>query len=172
MFYFPNLDETTRLNMIAELEKDCKLGLFYEPVSMQKAFIPSYKNILMETFANGSVETLQKSLVQSFFREKYLNGRKIPSNISQMVSFSEFNRYYMRALLVRAIEEDRSVIIYRAKQSMDERKESASLLNRCYFGKNTLQSLLFFMRDYRKLFSKNSTIDFVKPNSGLSLKLF
>lgn len=31
-YYFPNLDETTRLNMLAELEKDMSNGLFYEPL--------------------------------------------------------------------------------------------------------------------------------------------
>ena len=111
MFYFPNLDETTRLNMITELERDCKQGLFYEPVSMQKAYIPIYKNLLLKTFASGSVEMLQKSLLQSFFREKALNGRKTPTNIAQVVAFSDFNRYYSRAILIRALDEGKSVSI-------------------------------------------------------------
>ena len=39
------------------------------------------------------------------------NGKKIPSNIRDMVAFSEFNRYYARAVLVRAIDENKSVTI-------------------------------------------------------------
>ncbi len=171
MFYFPNLDDTTRLNMIAELEKDCKQGLFYEPVSMQKAFIPSYKTLLMKTFASGSVETLQKSLLLSFFREKDMNGRKTPTNIAQVVAFSDFNRYYSRAILVRAIGEDKSVSIYRAKQSQQERKESKMMISRCYSDKRTLAQLLHVLSDYRLLFSASSYVDFMKPNSGLSLRL-
>lgn len=34
MYYFPNLDEQTRLIMISELESDLKTGLFYEPKSL------------------------------------------------------------------------------------------------------------------------------------------
>lgn len=172
MFYFPNLDETTRLNMITELERDCKQGLFYEPVSMQKAYIPIYKTLLLKTFASGSVEMLQNSLLQSFFREKDLNGRKTPTNIAQVVAFSDFNRYYSRAILLRAIDEGKSVSIYRAKQSQKERKESNMMIHRNYSDKNTLEQLLRVLRDYRLLFLTNSKVDFLKPNSGLSLRLF
>ena len=171
MFYFPNLDETTRLNMITELERDCKQGLFYEPVSMQKAYIPIYKTLLLKTFASGSVEMLQNSLLQSFFREKDLNGRKTPTNIAQVVAFSDFNRYYSRAILIRALDEGKSVSIYRAKTSQNERKESNAILFRSYSSKSTLEQFLKTMRDYRLLFSKNSKVDFMKPNSGLSLRL-
>ena len=172
MFYFPNLDETTRLNMITELERDCKQGLFYEPVSMQKAYIPIYKTLLLKTFASGSVEMLQNSLLQSFFREKDLNGRKTPTNIAQVVAFSDFNRYYSRAILIRALDEGKSVSIYRAKQVQRERKESNTMIHRNYSDKNTLEQLLHVMRDYRLLFLTNSKVDFMKPNSGLSLRLF
>ena len=40
-----------------------------------------------------------------------------------------------------------------------------------YFDKITLQCMLYVIRDYRLLFSANSGIPFLKPNSGLSLKL-
>lgn len=34
MYYFPNLDEQTRLIMISELESDLITSLFYEPKSL------------------------------------------------------------------------------------------------------------------------------------------
>lgn len=170
MSYFPNLDETTRLNMIAELEKDCRSGKFYEPSSIQKAYIPIYKSLLKKSFENGNVETLQKSILPTYFRLTDRNGRKMPTNIAQMLSFSDFNRYYVRAILARAISEGRNVAIYRAKYSIEERKESKSMIGKCYFDKGTLENLLVTISDYRLLFSSRSNVDFMKPNSGLSLR--
>ena len=73
-------------------------------------------------------------------------------------------------ILVLAIEENKPVTVYRAKQSGNERQESGAVLMRTYFEKITLQRMLYVLRDYRLLFSTNSDIPFLKPNSGLSLK--
>ena len=112
-----------------------------------------------------------RNLISNFFKDKDKNGKKSPSNIREMLAFSDFNRYYVRAILVRAIEENKSVTVYRAKQSVNERQESEAALMKTYFDKITLQRMLFVIRDYRLLFSANSGIPFLKPNSGLSLKL-
>lgn len=74
--------------------------------------------------------------------------------------------------MVRAIEENKSVFIYRAKQTINERAESKALINKCYHEKQTLEEILRIVRDYRILFSSQSKITFLQPNSGLSLKLF
>ncbi len=70
MYYFPDLDEQTRLNMISELEFDIRTGLFYEPLSMTVSGMISYKRLLKECFENATPETLQQKLTSSFFREK------------------------------------------------------------------------------------------------------
>ena len=171
MYHFPNLDTKTHAIMINELERDFKNGLFYEPSSIKPEYINSYKLLLRKYFEIGHVEGLEKTLTPSFFNSKYKNGRKIPSNIAQVVAFSDFNRYYARAILMRAIDEGKSVSIYRAKQSQKERKESNMMIHRNYSDKNTLEQLLCVMRDYRLLFLTNSKVDFIKPNSGLSLRL-
>ena len=158
MYYFPNLDNTTRLIMIAELERDLnkaneagklnrlttlpnEKGLFYIPKSIKPDFVCAYKRILRNAFERGDVESLMRNLISNFFKDKDKNGKKIPSNIREMVAFSDFNRYYIRAILVRAIEENKPVIV-----------------------------MLYVIRDYRLLFSANSGIPFLKPKSGLSLK--
>ena len=188
MYYFPNLDKTTRLIMIAELERDLnkaneagklnrlttlpnEKGLFYIPKSIKPDFVCAYKRILRNAFERGDVESLMKNLISNFFKDKDKNGKKIPSNIREMVAFSDFNRYYIRAILVRAIEENKPVTVYRAKQSVNERQESGAALMKTYFDRITLQCMLYVIRDYRLLFSANSGIPFLKPNSGLSLKL-
>lgn len=169
MYYFPDLDEQTRLNMISEFEFDIRTGLFYEPLSMTASGMMTYKRLLKECLENGNPETLQKKLTSSFFRETDRNGRKIPSNIREMVSFSDFNRYYVRALLLRALSENKKLCVYRAKQVMNERKGSRLAVNKVYFDKRQIGQMLELFRDHRKLFS--SKHELLKPNSGLSLKL-
>lgn len=105
MYYFPDLDEKTRQCMISELELDMAKGLFYDPLSMTSSYLLTYRRLLKECCKNGTPETLQKKLTPTFFRQKDRNGRKISANISQMVAFSDFNRYYVRAMLLRAILE-------------------------------------------------------------------
>ena len=126
---------------------------------------------MRKCFEYGTVEGLEKALTTSFFKEKDKNGRKIPFNIAKMIAFSDFNRYYVRAILVRAIAENKSVLIYRAKKSLHERTESKALKNTCYLDKQTLKQMLRTIRDYRILFSSQSKVTLLQPNSGLSLKL-
>ncbi len=171
MYYFPNLDNNTRLIMINELEHDFKNGLFYEPSSIKSEYINSYKLLLRKFFEVGHVESLEKALTPLFFNSKDKYGRKIPSNIAQTIAFSDFNRYYVRAILIRAINKNKRVCIYRAKKSLNQRSESKALINKCYFEKQTFEQMLKIVRDYRILFFSQSKITFLQPNSGLSLKL-
>lgn len=171
MYYFPSLDNKTRSIMISELERDIKNGLFYEPSSIKPEYINNYKFLLRKYFEVGHIEGLEKALTPSFFNTKDKNGRKIPSNITQTIAFSDFNRYYVRAILIRAIEENRNVCVYRAKESLNQRSESKALINKCYHEKQTFEQMLKIVRDYRILFSSQSKITLLQPNSGLSLKL-
>lgn len=170
MYYFPNLDEQTRLIMISELESDLKTGLFYEPKSLTSTGMFKYKRLLKECFSTRTPETLQQKLSQSDFREKDDRGRKIPSNVRETLAFNDFNRYYIRAILMRALNENRKLCVYRAKQSMHERQQSKLIMNKVYFDKQEIKQLLELCRDYRKLFNPNIQTELLKPNSGLSLK--
>lgn len=170
MYYFPDLDEQTRLIMISELESDLKTGLFYEPKSLTSTGMFKYKRLLKECFSTGTLETLQQKLSQSDFREKDNRGRKTPSNIRETLTFNDFNRYYIRAMLIRALNENRKLCVYRAKQSMHERQQSKLATNKVYFDKQKIKQLLELCRDYRKLFRSNTQTELLKPNSGLSLK--
>lgn len=169
MYYFPNLDEQTRLNMIAELELDIKTGMFYEPLSMTDYGLMNYKRVLRICFEKGNVETLVKSLITDFFKHKNSKGHKIPSNINEMTAFNDFNRYYIRALLLRAISENRILYIYRAKKVKNERKQSETVINNVYFDERQMRNMLSLFRDYRKLFALKSQHVLLKPSSGLSL---
>lgn len=129
------------------------------------------KRILKANFEKGDVSSLRRDLIPNFFKTKDRNGKKIPSNIRDMVAFSEFNRYYARAVLVRAIDENRGITIYRARKSVNERAESKQSIHKNYFTKGSLEHMLAVLRDYNALFSGKVDIGFMQPNSGLSLKL-
>lgn len=171
MSQFLNLDETTRLNMIAEFELDEKVGLLYPPKTLQPAFRPSYWSALKHSLWYGTPDSLQKALPPLFFREKDKSGRKTPYNAKEVLAFSDFNRYYCRAILVRAIDENKCVYVYRAKEAQNIRSDSKSLLQTCYANENALKQLLHTMRNYHLLFSSNSNVPFMRPNSWLSLRL-
>lgn len=113
---------------------------------------------------------MQQKLLPSYFREKDDRGRKIPSNIRETLAFGDFNRYYVRALLVRTLSEKRKLCVYRAKQVMPERQQSKLLATRVFFDNREIGRLLEMCRDYRKLFSPKVQLELLKPNSGLSLK--
>ena len=171
MYHFPNLDNKTRSIMINELERDVENGLFYKPSSLRSGYIARYKELLRKCFEYGTVEGLERALVSSIFKDKDKSGRKIPFNISTLLAFSDFNRYYMRAILVRAIDENKSVCVYRAKQSLNERQESKIAIGQCYFDKIVLAHMLKILRDYKMLFTLKNKPSFMQINSGLSLKI-
>lgn len=154
MFYFPDLDEKTRQCMVSEIKLDISKGLFYEPKSMTAPYLLTYRRLLKECCQNGTPETLQKKLVPAFFRQKDRNGRKISANISQLVAFSDFNRYYVRAMLLRAIRENKNLSVYRAKQAENVRKESCTILNKIFSDKKQMLQMLDQFRDYRRLFAR------------------
>jgi len=156
--------------MVSEIELDISKGLFYEPKSMTTPYLLTYRRLLKECSQNGTPETLQKKLIPAFFSQKDRNGRKISANILQMVAFSDFNRYYVRAMLLRAIRENKNLSVYRAKQAENVRKESCTILNKIYSDKTQMVQMHELFRDYRRLFGLSIQPDLLKPNSGLSLR--
>lgn len=97
--------------MLSELDFDFRTGLFYEPKSLTATGMFTYKRLLKECFSTGTPETLQQKLLPSYFREKDSIGRKIPSNIRETLAFGDFNRYYVLALLVRVLSENRKLCV-------------------------------------------------------------
>lgn len=171
MYNFPDFNEQTRLNMIGEFELDIRTGMFYNPVSMTDYCLMNYKRVLRTCFEKGNVQILINSLSPDYFRQYDKNRRKIPLNIREMIAFNDFNRYYIRALLLRAICEKKILHVYRAKQVKNERKQSETVINNVYFDERQMRNMLSLFRDYRKLFNMKPQHVLLKPNSGLSVKL-
>ena len=171
MYLFPNLDSKTRELMKHELEMDLADGLFFYPQSLSQYRPEEYVRLMIDTMERGTAETLQFGVKPLLVMQNSLNGRKTPRNAAEMVGFSEWNRYYARAMVVRALEENKGLTVYRAKQVMHERDDSKYLLQHVYAGEVVLKRMLSILRDYRKVFDESNPIPFLRPNSGLSVRL-
>jgi hypothetical protein len=83
-----------------------------------------------------------------------------------MLAEGDFNRYYMRGVALRAIEELRQVVeVYRARLSMEPRPESAQLEGRRLNAADVLSHLR------GPLSADPSVAPLGRTNSGLSVRL-
>ena len=169
-YFFPDFDENIRTIMYQELLDDIESNNFFKPSSMLDSVVNCYQTILKETFLNQNFEYLSKTLNSCFFKTFTTTGRKVSSNIAQMVAFNDFNRYYSRALLVLALAENKSLLVYRAKQSLNERVESRRAINRIISNSYEQKELLYLLRNSQLLFSQKNRHSLFQPNSGLSLR--
>ena len=169
-YYFPNFDTNTRFYMLTELESDIRNNLFYKPLSLNDYGFRIYPSILKECFQNGSVHTLKDKLTLNLFRKTNKNRNTVKTNIAEMLAFNDFNRYYIRSVLIQAIEQNKPVLVYRAKSSQNERFESKNLLGRIFSNNDEKQRLLSIYRNYKIIFSEKNKTGLLLPNSGLSLK--
>lgn len=88
------------------------------------------------------------------------------SNAHEMLAEGEFNRFYIRALCLRAIEDGiPEVIVYRAKAVQNERSESARKIGQAHAAEGPL-------RDLRTHQGVDTALGLPPgPNSGLSVHL-
>lgn len=155
--------------MIAELERDINNGLFYKPLSLNDYGLSLYLDILRISFKKGNCISIENYLQPNMFRMRNKNNNKVSSNITSMLAFNDFNRYYIRAMLTRAIDENKVLSVYRAKESMNERYESKKLLGKVIIQKEEMKRLLNIYRNHNLLFSHKVKTGLLLPNSGLSV---
>lgn len=97
-----------------------------------------YENLLREALESGDPATFaarlseQRRIARTAHRRKPEGGFTIvsvPHNAAQTIAESEFNRYYIRALCRRAIEDGiDALIVYRARTVQEPRPESEALV--------------------------------------------
>jgi len=136
--YFENLDKRTRQLMLEEVEYDMAHNQLHISPFLSGQGQRDYVHLLREAIQSGDDETLAANLRAHRRISKTLPRRKpkggfaiagTPENAAQVLAESEFNRYYIRALARRAIEDGISeLVIYRAKPVSKPRPESESRL--------------------------------------------
>src|SRR5919109_3382002 len=132
--YFENLDDRTRQLMLDEMEYDIEHHQLHISPFLSRPGQRDYETLLREALQNGNDETLAQSLrehrriLRTLPRRNPSGGYSIAAtaeNAAQVLAESEFNRYYIRALARRAIEEGiDELVVYRAKPVANPRPES------------------------------------------------
>jgi hypothetical protein len=135
-----------------------------------------YANLLREALQNGNDETLAQSLrehrriLRTLPRRNPTGGYSMAAtaeNAAQVLAESEFNRYYIRALARRAIEDGiQELVVYRAKPVQNPRPESEARIETGLPPQDLLEDLRAHPGDERPALGVPSG-----PNSGLSVRL-
>ncbi len=136
--YLPNLDERTRRLMLAELDYDIEHNQLYISPYLSGQGQRDYPDLLRQAILAGDDHSLAQSLRALRRIERSYQKRKpgggytvatVPENAAEVVAESQFNRYYIRGLARRALEDGiRELIVYRARPSAQPRPESEALV--------------------------------------------
>jgi hypothetical protein len=147
--HYENLDPTTRRHALAELDKDLASGDFHASERLRPTAIAEYQRYLHEAiryYDDRWLEEHASDLLVDFEHRRTRSGgqttAKLPDMAARMLAEGDFNRYYMRGLALRAIEEGRQVVeVYRARLSLEPRTESAQLEGNRLHAPDVLQYL-------------------------------
>jgi hypothetical protein len=170
---YQNLDPATRRYALAELEHDQATGAFHISERLRPEAAGEYQRLLHEALRYYDDRWLEEHasdlLVESESRRTRSGGTttaRIPQMAARMLAEGDFNRYYMRGVALRAIEEGRQILeVYRARLSMEPRPESAELEGR----RIPAAELLDHLRG--PLSADPSVAPLGRTNSGLSVRL-
>lgn len=171
-FHFENLDSLTRQFMKQEFAYDQKNNKLYMSSRLNDSGVQLYPELLQKAIDEGDAATFGLELrFQNCFKTHELKkGKltKVPINAHETLSEGEFNRYYIRALCQRAINERRELEVYRAKQVSNPRPDSQMMIGRIVDAISS-ESLL---NDLRTNIGVDTALGLPNgPNSGLSMRI-
>jgi len=170
---YDNLDPATRRNAIAELDRDIESGAFHASERLRPTAIAEYQRLLRDALRYYDDLWLEQHagdlLVEFEPRSTRSGGQttaKVPEMAARMLAEGDFNRYYMRGVAMRAIDEQRQVVeVYRARLSLEPRPESAEVEGH----RLPAGEVLDYLRGERV--EDPETARLGRPNSGLSIRL-
>ncbi|MGH2524294.1 MAG: hypothetical protein ACRDH2_17435, partial [Anaerolineales bacterium] len=136
--YLVNLDERTRQLMLDEMQHDIAHNQLHISPVLSGQGQRDYPNLLREAIGSGDDESLAQSLREHRRLLKSMQKRKpgggytiatVPATAAETLAKGEFNRYYIRALCRRALEDGiNELVVYRAKPVTQARPESETLV--------------------------------------------
>ena len=165
-FNFLNLTESVRNKMIAEITSDDKAGKLFKSKRLNSQGSVNYKSILIQAATESTEVEFEQNLAGMFNEYETVNGkeRKVAKNAAQLLTQSEFNRFYIRAICLESIEKGiKNVEIYRARQSNRARPESDAKIGK-------MIDAVQLLNDLRTNIGKQLE-NLPDINSGLSVKL-
>ncbi|HJU90994.1 MAG TPA: hypothetical protein VJ672_16535 [Gemmatimonadaceae bacterium] len=170
---YENLDPVTRRHAVAELDEDLSTGNFHVSDRIRPTAIHEYQRLFRDAlryYDDLWLEERASDLLVDFENRRTKGGgqttAKLPQMAARMLAEADFNRYYMRGVARRAVEEGREVVeVYRARLSLDPRPESSELEGR----RIPAQEVLDQFRGTGS--GSENWIPIGRPNSGLSVRL-
>ena len=173
--HYENLDESTRSFMLSEVDSDLSHENLYMSPRLNELGEHNYVSLLKEAIECYDDAWLAHQLRGQGYMKDYEQRRKrgggftsakVPVNAPDTLSEGEFNRYYVRGLCVRVIEEGMNQVeVYRGKPVSQPRPESEALL-----GKRLAAEVL--LEDLRKSKGIEPALGLPPgPNSGLTVRM-
>lgn len=170
---YENLDPATRRLALEELDRDEEQDRVHVPDRIRPEARAEYLGRLRDALRYYDDRWLEEHvddlLVESETRRTKGGGQataRLPSGAARMLAEGDFNRYYMRAIARRSIDEGREVVeVYRARLSLEPRPSSSGLEGT----RVPAQELLDELRGLAT--SPNPDSRLGKHNSGLSVRL-
>src|SRR6266496_498011 len=149
--YLENLDDRTRQLMLDELEYDTAHNQLHISPFLSGQGQRDYAHLLREAIQSGTDQTLAENLQthrrinRTLPRRQPKGGYSIaatPENAAEVLAESEFNRYYIRGLARRAIEDGvQELVVYRAKPVRNPRPESEARVETAISPQELLEDL-------------------------------
>lgn len=171
-FTYKNLTQSVRDKMIDEINLDINYSSLYMSDRLTEKGKQRWSDLLKIAAKRHDDSWLTNELKKNRLLRQTedridktgkLNTVKVPSNAAKLLSQGEFNRFYMRAVCLEALERGvPRLTIYRARASSRPRAESEARINTEIEAQELLKQL-------RKEFSFLESDFPVGPNSGLSV---
>ena len=159
--------------MADELALDDSAGITYASTQLNAGGTYAWPRLLAEALESHDPEWLGDEMeAGNYFNATATRMTKngpitvaVPSDAAHKLANGEFNRYYVRAVCLLAIERGQpDVTVIRAKISLNPRPESQMAIG----NRLSAAALLADMRDTRDY---DTLLGINKPNSGLSVSL-
>ena len=170
---YDDLDPVTRKFALAEFDSDVERGALTVSSRIRPSNTGEYVALLREAltyYDDRWLEDRVEGMVVHFELRQTPSGAtttaKLPSYAPRVLAEGDFNRYYMRGVCARALDEGRGVVeVYRARLSAEPRPESRELEGQRLDAAALLEQL-------RTRYADTEEEPMLgKPNSGLSVKL-
>ena len=173
--HYENLDDRTRRFMLQEIELDISRGTLYISPRLNDQGIKNYESLLKEAVESHddawlADELRRRGYLKAFERRRKPKGgfttARVPVSAPDTLAEGEFNRFYVRGLCLRAIEEGiGEVEVYRGKPVRQPRPESVTMIGK----RIPAQALL---QDLRESPGVEPALGLPPgPNSGLTVRL-
>lgn len=173
-FVFENLDSTTKLLMVKEVEADIASNRLFISNRLNQYGKQKYPELLIGAIKNGNDQTLAAELRQGCLETTEIKRTpkggvttaNVPDYAAEMLAEGEFNRFYIRALCLRIVNgEPAQLEVYRAKQVANPRITSQQKIGK-------LLDAPALLADLRANPGVDTALGLpAGPNSGLSVRI-